>query len=30
MEICKGTVPADLNVEGVLVKCHLYNGHEDH
>jgi peptide/nickel transport system ATP-binding protein len=25
MEICKGTVPADLQVDGVLVKCHLYD-----
>ena len=25
MEICKGVVPADLNVDGVLVKCHLYS-----
>jgi peptide/nickel transport system ATP-binding protein len=25
MEICKGVVPADINVEGVLVKCHLYS-----
>ncbi len=32
MDICKGSVPADLRVEGVLVKCHLYNGNgtEDH
>jgi peptide/nickel transport system ATP-binding protein len=28
MEICKGTLPADLHVDGVLVKCHLYNGIE--
>jgi peptide/nickel transport system ATP-binding protein len=25
MEICKGTVPADLVVDDTLVKCHLYN-----
>src|SRR5215212_5321992 len=25
MEICKGVVPADINVDGVLVKCHLYS-----
>jgi peptide/nickel transport system ATP-binding protein len=25
MEICKGVVPADLSVDGVLVKCHLYS-----
>ncbi|GAB4579479.1 MAG: ABC transporter ATP-binding protein [Anaerolineales bacterium] len=25
MEICKGVVPADLDVDGVLVKCHLYS-----
>jgi peptide/nickel transport system ATP-binding protein len=25
MEICHGTVPADIHVDGVLVKCHLYN-----
>lgn len=25
MERCKTEVPADLNVEGVLVKCHLYD-----
>jgi len=25
MDICKGVVPADINVEGVLVKCHLYS-----
>jgi peptide/nickel transport system ATP-binding protein len=25
MEICKGTVPRDLVVDGVLVKCHKYN-----
>jgi peptide/nickel transport system ATP-binding protein len=28
MEICKGVVPADLNVDGVLVKCHLYSDTE--
>jgi peptide/nickel transport system ATP-binding protein len=30
MEACRGTVPADLQVDGVLVRCHLYNGHGDH
>jgi peptide/nickel transport system ATP-binding protein len=25
MEICKGVAPADINVDGVLVKCHLYS-----
>ena len=25
MEICKGVVPADLSVDGVLVKCHKYS-----
>jgi peptide/nickel transport system ATP-binding protein len=25
MEICKGVAPADINIEGVLVKCHLYS-----
>lgn len=25
MDICKGTVPPDLNVNDVLVKCHLYS-----
>jgi peptide/nickel transport system ATP-binding protein len=25
MEICRGVVPADLSVDGVLVKCHLYS-----
>src|SRR5512138_3264277 len=25
MEICKTRVPADINVDGVLVKCHLYS-----
>jgi peptide/nickel transport system ATP-binding protein len=24
MKICKGTVPEDVDVDGVLVKCHLY------
>src|SRR5687768_3879905 len=28
MEICKGVVPADINVEDVLVKCHLYSGNK--
>ena len=26
MEICKGVVPEDIDVDGVLVKCHLYSG----
>ncbi len=26
MEICKNQVPADLMIDGVLVKCHLYSG----
>ncbi|MFC2037458.1 ABC transporter ATP-binding protein [Chloroflexota bacterium] len=26
MEICKGTVPEDIYVDNVLVKCHLYTG----
>ncbi|HRF47394.1 MAG TPA: ABC transporter ATP-binding protein [Anaerolineales bacterium] len=31
MEICRGVVPADLDVDGVLVKCHLYaDGHSVH
>jgi peptide/nickel transport system ATP-binding protein len=25
MEICKGVVPTDRSVDGVLVKCHKYN-----
>ncbi|HSV86352.1 MAG TPA: ABC transporter ATP-binding protein [Levilinea sp.] len=25
MEICKGTVPPEIDVDGVLVKCHLYH-----
>lgn len=25
MDICKGVVPADLVVDGVLVKCHMYS-----
>ena len=25
MEICKGVVPADLSIDGVLVKCHKYS-----
>lgn len=29
MEICKGVVPADINVEDVLVKCHLYSGKKE-
>lgn len=28
MEKCKTQVPADINVEGVLVRCHLYNHNE--
>lgn len=28
MEICKGVVPADIHVEDVLVKCHLYSDTE--
>ena len=27
MEICKSQVPEDLDVDNVLVKCHLYAGH---
>jgi peptide/nickel transport system ATP-binding protein len=26
MDICKGVVPAEIPVEGVLVKCHKYSG----
>jgi peptide/nickel transport system ATP-binding protein len=29
MEICKGVVPMDINVEGVLVKCHLYSSQQE-
>ena len=29
MEICKGVVPADIYVDGVLVKCHLYSGESE-
>jgi peptide/nickel transport system ATP-binding protein len=29
MEICKGVAPADLNVDGVLVKCHLYSNKQE-
>ena len=29
MERCKGELPADVNVDDVLVKCHLYNGIEE-
>ena len=25
MDICKGVVPEDIDVDGVLVKCHLYS-----
>jgi peptide/nickel transport system ATP-binding protein len=28
MEICKSVVPADLRIDDVLVKCHLYSGEE--
>lgn len=26
MEICKNQAPKDIDIDGVLVKCHLYNG----
>jgi peptide/nickel transport system ATP-binding protein len=26
MEKCKGVVPPDIHVNGVLVKCHLFDG----
>jgi peptide/nickel transport system ATP-binding protein len=26
MEICKDQAPKDIDIDGVLVKCHLYNG----
>jgi peptide/nickel transport system ATP-binding protein len=29
MERCKGVVPPDLHVDGVLVKCHLYEDDEE-
>jgi peptide/nickel transport system ATP-binding protein len=29
MDICKGVVPADINVDDVLVKCHLYSDNEE-
>lgn len=29
MEICKGEMPADIYVDHVLVKCHLYSGNRD-
>ncbi len=29
MDICKQQVPADLNVDGVLVRCHLYTSQVD-
>lgn len=29
MDICKGTVPADIHVENVLVKCHKYSDEEN-
>ncbi|MEJ2735513.1 MAG: ABC transporter ATP-binding protein, partial [Anaerolineae bacterium] len=29
MDVCKREVPADRYVDGVLVKCHLYNGKEE-
>jgi peptide/nickel transport system ATP-binding protein len=28
MEICKGVMPEDIDVDGVLVKCHLYSKKE--
>jgi peptide/nickel transport system ATP-binding protein len=29
MEKCKTVVPPDVDIDGVLVKCHLYTGNED-
>ena len=29
MEKCRSVMPADILVDDVLVKCHLYNGHKD-
>ena len=29
MEICKGVVPADINIDDVLVKCHKYSDKEE-
>lgn len=29
MEVCRGTVPPDLQIGSALVGCHLYNGNED-
>ena len=29
MDICKGVVPADINVDDVLVKCHKYSGSQE-
>jgi len=29
MEICKTIIPPDSNVEGVVVKCHLYSEAEE-
>ena len=29
MDVCKRQVPADLHVDGVLIKCHLYDGKEE-
>lgn len=30
MEKCKGIVPADIDIDGVLVKCHLYTASSTH
>lgn len=29
MEICKDQAPKDIDIDGVLIKCHLYNGNEE-
>jgi hypothetical protein len=29
MEICKGVVPADIQVGDVLVKCHKYSDEQE-
>jgi peptide/nickel transport system ATP-binding protein len=29
MEICKGVAPADIHIDDVLVKCHLYSDREE-
>jgi peptide/nickel transport system ATP-binding protein len=29
MEICKGVAPADIHIDDVLVKCHLYSDNEE-